>query len=149
MLTWRQLFQAMSCPFSFQIDWSVASCIMAMLIGVIDALSGDLHTYLSGRTSKFIMWCGCLWINIFFQVISSFFLLTYADHQTAHQWHQSGSPQHKQSIWIENGRSIARNNCLQVSKLPYLEVTEKWKLWHYISPLLIPTHNLLQWINYV
>ena len=28
-----------------------------------------------------------------------------------------------QSIWIENGRNIARINCLQVSKLPKLEVT--------------------------
>ena len=31
------------------------------------------------------------------------------------------------SIWIENGRNIARNNCLQVSKLPKLEVTDLWK----------------------
>ena len=29
-----------------------------------------------------------------------------------------------QSIWIENGLNIARNNCLQVSKLPKLEVTD-------------------------
>ena len=28
------------------------------------------------------------------------------------------------SIWIENGRNIARNNCLQVSKLPKLAVTD-------------------------
>ena len=32
---------------------------------------------------------------------------TYADHQTAHRWHPSASPQCKilQSIWIENGRN--------------------------------------------
>ena len=52
-----------------------------MLIGAIDALSGYLHMYflmseLTGGTSKFIMWCACLWINIISQVISSFFLLT-------------------------------------------------------------------------
>ena len=44
-------------------------------------LSGDLHKYflmrdLSGRTSKFIMWCEFSWINIFPQIIRSFFLLT-------------------------------------------------------------------------
>ena len=53
-----------------------------MLIGTINVLSGGLHMYflmseLTGGTSKFIMWCACLWINIFSQVISSFFLLTY------------------------------------------------------------------------
>ena len=32
-----------------------------------------------------------------------------------------------ESIWIENGQNIARNNCLQVSKLPKLEVTDLWK----------------------
>ena len=31
---------------------------------------------LSGGISKFIIWCACLWINIFSQIISSFFLLT-------------------------------------------------------------------------
>ena len=31
---------------------------------------------------------------------------------------------YNESIWIENGRNIARNNCLQVSKLPKLEVTD-------------------------
>ena len=70
----------MFCPFSIQINWSFASC-MLMLIGAIDALSGDLHTYflmreLSGRTLKFIIWCACLWINTFSQIVSSFFLLT-------------------------------------------------------------------------
>ena len=53
---------------------------MAMLVDAIDALSGDLHTYflmieLSGRTSKFIMWCVCLWVNIFSRIISTFFLM--------------------------------------------------------------------------
>ena len=32
-----------------------------------------------------------------------------------------------QSIWIENGRNITRNNCLQVSKLPKLEVTDYYE----------------------
>jgi hypothetical protein len=67
-------------PFSIQIDKSVLSCIVAMLIGAIDVLSGEQHAYflmreLSGGTSKFIMWWACLWINIFSQIISSFFLL--------------------------------------------------------------------------
>ena len=81
LLTWRQLFRAMFRLFSIQIDWSVTSRIVALLVGAIDALSGDLHTYflmreLSGGISKFIIWCACLWINIFSQIISSFFLLT-------------------------------------------------------------------------
>ena len=33
----------------------------------------------------------------------------------------------RQLIWIENGRNIARNNCLLGSKLPKLEVTDQWK----------------------
>ena len=33
-----------------------------------------------------------------------------------------------QLIWIENGQNIARNNCLQISKLPLLEFTDEWKL---------------------
>ena len=45
LLTWRQLFRAMFRPFSIQIDWSVASRIVALLVGAIDALSGGLHTY--------------------------------------------------------------------------------------------------------
>jgi hypothetical protein len=35
----------MFCPFSIQIYFSVVSRIVAMLVGAIDALSGDLHTY--------------------------------------------------------------------------------------------------------
>ena len=31
---------------------------------------------LSGGISKFIIWCACLWINIFSQIVSSFFMLT-------------------------------------------------------------------------
>ena len=31
-------------------------------------------------------------------------------------------------ISIENGQNIARNNCLQVSKLPKLEVTDSMKM---------------------
>ena len=78
MLTWRQLIRAMFRPFS--IKSTEVSCIVTMLFGTIDALSGGLHMYflmteLTGGTSKF-MWCACLWINIFSQVISSFFLLT-------------------------------------------------------------------------
>ena len=40
---------------------------------------------------------------------------TYADHQTADQWHQSALPQCKtlQSIWIENWQNITRSNSLQ------------------------------------
>ena len=39
LLTWRQLFRAMFRPFSIQIDWSVTSRIVALLVGAIDALS--------------------------------------------------------------------------------------------------------------
>ena len=46
-------------PFSIQIDWSVVSRIVVILIDAIDALYDDLHTYflmreLSGGTSKFM-----------------------------------------------------------------------------------------------
>jgi hypothetical protein len=37
------------------------------------------------------------------------------------------------SIWIENWRNIARNNCLLVSKLPKLEVTDSMKICHYVD----------------
>ena len=58
-----------------QFKSTVVSCIVAMLIGAIDVLSGGLHMYfvmreLTGGTFKFIMRCACLWINIFSQIIS-------------------------------------------------------------------------------
>ena len=57
----------------------------------------------------------------------------YADHQTADRWHQSATTMHDATlklIWIENGRNIARNNCLQVSKWQlefrkYIKLKEK------------------------
>ena len=47
-------------PFSIQIDWSVTSRIVALLVDAIDALSGDLHSYflmreLSVRTGNATM----------------------------------------------------------------------------------------------
>ena len=44
-LPWRQLFWAMFHPFSIQIDWSIVSHIVVMLLAAIDALSGGLHMY--------------------------------------------------------------------------------------------------------
>ena len=54
-----------------------------MLIGAIDALSAEQHTYflmreLSSGTSKFIMWCACSWINTFFPY-GTHYVLAYAD----------------------------------------------------------------------
>jgi hypothetical protein len=36
-------------PFSIQIDLSIVSCVVAMLVDAIDALSGGLHKYLLMR----------------------------------------------------------------------------------------------------
>ena len=109
-----------------------------MRIALMCCLVICIHTIvmreLSDRTSKFIMWCVCLWINIFSQIISSFFLLySYSILKSVNKKNEvrHRSPDSAliapiriatmrdatlQSIWIENGQNIARNNCLQVSK---------------------------------
>ena len=77
LLTWRQLFRAMFCPFSVQIEWSVLRC------GSAD-------------------WC----------------------HRCAVWW--------STYVLFNEWTSVDLN-----------WEWEKWKLWHYISPLLIPTHNMI------
>ena len=43
LLTWRQLFRAMFRPFSIQIDWSVVSCIVVMLVDFINGNNQHRH----------------------------------------------------------------------------------------------------------
>ena len=115
---------------------------------------------LSEGTSKFIMWCVCLWINLYLFIYK--FIHKYAHHIMNFEVSSESSLINKyvcrppgsasmastniatihdttlQSIWIENGWNIAQNNCFQGKQSWRLLII--WKVWHYISPLLIPTY---------
>ena len=72
-LLWRQFFRVMFCPFSIQINWSVVSRIVAMLVAADRSNSASMAPLSIATMHNTIL----------------------------------------QLIWIENGRNIAQNNCLQ------------------------------------
>jgi hypothetical protein len=56
----------------------------------------------------------------------------YADHQTEHQWHLSALPQcvmqHFSQFELRMGKTLPETIVFKVSKLPQLEVTDKFKI---------------------
>ena len=105
LLTWRQLFRAMFRPFSIQIDWNVTSRIVALLVGAIGALSGGLHTYFLMR--EHIM---NFEIPPESSLIKKYVCRPPDSASIAPTSNATMRDVTFQSIWIENGRNIVRNN---------------------------------------
>ena len=115
------------CPFSIQFDWSVVSCIVAMLVDAIIALSGDLHTYflmreLSGRTSKF-MWCAC-----FLSFFISFLFLSLNNQHRYNAWYDTSV-----DLNLQWAKRCLKQLSSRLANYPSWRLLIIWKIWHYIS----------------
>ena len=110
--------------FSIKIDWNVVSRIVAMLVGAIDVVSGDLHTYfLTREMDKYTHHIINFEVSPESSLIKKYVYRSSDSTSMASTSTTTMSDITLQLTWIENGQTIV----FKVSKLLYFEVTDNMK----------------------